>query len=265
MIGQNTAGVEADSITTPQRRSDETAPNRSGFGRLDFAILAAILPFMILPVVVAFNVIASDWTFWTDWKDRVYWPLMTAAPTLLGLAAVQYVGWRHFRLPFATLTAVITVALSQFAFHLGHGQFMGFPSNFTWTGTIIPLALLLDAILIASGRIGLAGSVGAFAYGALFYQANAILIQPFLQAVDVAGAVLTVANLQGFSYQRSSVPEYLRIVQVGKIHSFAGQSGIIASLFTGLLCIAAYWAGVGLARLLVESPLKRFLSRPGAR
>ncbi len=227
--------------------------------RFNLGLLIVLLPMITLPVAISWQIVALDWASWTDWKDSVYWPLFTATSTVLGLGAVQSLGWRYFRVPLATPAAVLATGLFSLYLLLDLGDFAGFPANFIWTATLIPTAMLLDGVLVLTGSVTAAGFLGAFAYGALFYVANSILIAPFLQPVVWGGRLLTVADLQAFEYVRSSSPEYLRQVQVGGLHAFPGQVSVIASLFTGLACIALYWTGVGAGRLLVVWPLGRFI------
>ena len=51
---------------------------------------------------------AGDWSFWADWKDREFWPLVTPAVGMIIVAALQYITWTLLRLPVgATFGAVV--------------------------------------------------------------------------------------------------------------------------------------------------------------
>lgn len=228
-------------------------------GRWDLGIILTLLPLWVLPTVTNLLIFGADHNLWTDWKDTTWWPLATAPAMLLGIAAMQYVGWTLFRIPLATVSALATTALFFAILTASHAKLGGYPFNFVWPATVVPTAIILDCVLVFSRRIGAAAFLGGFLFGALFYSANALPLAPFHEPVVKEGRVLTVANLQGFEYHRSSAPEYLRIIQVGGLHSFNGQSSVIAAGFTGVVCIASYLGGIGLGRLLVVWPLNRFL------
>src|SRR4051812_41379744 len=50
---------------------------------------------------------AGDWDFWTDWKDRQWWPILSPFAFIVVPSAVQYVSWLAWRIPTgATYTAV---------------------------------------------------------------------------------------------------------------------------------------------------------------
>src|SRR5205085_1390884 len=62
--------------------------------RLNFALYLLLALVFIGALMASFTLLAGDLNFWTDWKDRVYWPLITAAAVVPTLAAAQYIGWR---------------------------------------------------------------------------------------------------------------------------------------------------------------------------
>ena len=94
----------------------------------------------------------------------------------------------------------------------------------------------------------------AMVAGSLFYPANFPALAPFLQPVVRSGRMLTIGNLQGLEYVRSSAPEYLRKVDVGSLHTFAGgPSAVLAWLFAGSLSILAFWVGQGVGRGLLAT------------
>lgn len=212
--------------------------------------------------VASFSLLAGDWNFWTDWKDSVFWPLISAVAATFPVAAVQFIGWRLFRVPSATLLAVAFMIVWLGSQPLGFQGLTKYPANFTWPATIIPLAILLDVVLVYSrGNWVVTTLVGGFAFGALFYMANYYLIAPFLQPVATRGQYLTVANLQGFELHRSATPEYLRQVSVGGLHTFAGQLATITWLFTGAVCMVSYAFGLAIGRWFGVWPIDRFLKQ----
>jgi methane monooxygenase/ammonia monooxygenase subunit A len=218
-------------------------------------------------MVTALSLLAGDWNFWTDWKDNVYWPLRTAVSTIWVLAAFQYIVWKVWRIPVATLVAVAFTVVWLVTQPLGFQGLTAYPWNFTWSATVIPLAILLDVVLmLARGSFIVTTVIGGFSYGALFYLAQYYMIAPFLQPVVKEGSFLTLANLQGFTYHRSATPEYLREVSVGGLHTFAGQVAIISWLFIGSVCMVAYAIGVGIGHLVGIWTIDRFVGgkRTGA-
>lgn len=214
-------------------------------------------------VMACWVILAADWNFWTDWKDRVWWPLITAPSTFLAVSAAMYVGWRLFRVPLATAAALVGTVLFSLYLYISFGMLTSYPANFVWLPSLIPMAILADVVMVRTGRWPVAVLAGGFAYGMLFYAANYVMIAPFLEPVDVQGRLLTVANVQGLEYWRSSAPEYLRSIQIGGIHSLAGQSAMIASVLTGTATAAAGLLGAGLGHLMAIWPVDRYV-RPRA-
>ena len=54
-----------------------------------------------------FQLLAGDWDFWVDWKDRQYWVTLTPIVAITFPAALQYVLWEKFRLPLGATLAII--------------------------------------------------------------------------------------------------------------------------------------------------------------
>lgn len=250
------------SLTAEPRDLDQLEHEERREGPWNVAIILVLLFGGIALMVASYSLIAGDWNFWTDWKDSAFWPLISAAAALFPLAAVQYVGWRLFRVPSATLLALAFMIVWLASQPLGFQGLTKYPANFTWPATVIPVAILLDVILVyAKGNWVVTTLLGGFAFGALFYVANYYLIAPFLQPVVTEGKYLTLANLQGFELHRSATPEYLRRVSIGGLHTFAGQLAAITWLFTGAVCMLSYAFGVVVGRWFGVWPIDRFLKR----
>jgi Ammonia monooxygenase len=65
----------------------------------------------------------GDWDFWTDWKDRQWWPLVTPLMIITFPAAVQAVLWTNFRLPLGATLCISCLLIGTwiarfFAYHL---------------------------------------------------------------------------------------------------------------------------------------------------
>src|SRR5439155_19253464 len=138
---------------------------------------------ILRPIQSTWGIVSFDWTYWSDWKDTVYWPLMSAPSSMLALGAVQYLGWRYCRLPLATAGAVLATGAFLVYVSLAHVRLTKYPFNFVWPATLIPVAILLDVVLVSTRSPLKAAFAGAFAYGFFFYLANSLLIEPFLQTV----------------------------------------------------------------------------------
>src|SRR5256885_2518596 len=47
---------------------------------------------------------AGDWDFWTDWKDRQWWPIISPFAFIIIPSALQYIQWLACRFPPAPPT-----------------------------------------------------------------------------------------------------------------------------------------------------------------
>lgn len=251
-------------MTTLEAASAAAALQRAGRRERpwNFVIILVMMFALVTLMAASYSLFAGDWNFWTDWKDRVYWPLFTAVASIFPLATIQYVGWKLFRMPLATLLAVVFMIVWMASQPLGFQGLTAFPLNFTWSATVIPVAILLDVVLVyTKGSFALTAVIGGFVFGSLFYVSNYYMQAPFLQPLEVSGKVLTLANLQGMEYHRSATPEYLRQVAIGGLHTFAGQLNAITTLFTGAICIVAYGLGLAVGRWAAIWPINRFVQR----
>src|SRR6185369_13671060 len=109
----------------------ETDPQRV-FRTIDWLLV----PLLFMVVQAAFHIHAmltvGDWDFWTDWKDRRFWLVVTPVSLITFPAAVQYVLWDKFRLPIGATAAVVGLLLGQWVSRVTN--FYGwtyFPLNFT--------------------------------------------------------------------------------------------------------------------------------------
>ena len=63
------------------------------------------IPILFVTIVgtfhMHFDLLAGDWDFWIDWKDRQYWVTVTPVLLIVFPAALQNVFWEKFRLPIA--------------------------------------------------------------------------------------------------------------------------------------------------------------------
>jgi methane/ammonia monooxygenase subunit A len=75
---------------------------------------------------------------------------------------------------------------------------------------IVP-AIWLDVILLLSGSYVITAIVGSLGWGLLFYPNNWPAIAAFHQATEQHGQLMTLADLIGFHFVRTSMPEYIRM------------------------------------------------------
>ncbi len=76
-----------------------------------------LVPLLFMVVQAAFHIHAmltvGDWDFWTDWKDRRFWLVVTPISLITFPAAIQYVLWEKFRLPIGATVCVVGLVLGQ--------------------------------------------------------------------------------------------------------------------------------------------------------
>src|SRR5919106_3541870 len=74
---------------------------------------------------------AGDWDSWTDWKDRVWWPILTPFALVIIGSALQYIQWLAWRFPPGmTHTPISMWFLSTLGRWLQWGDFVWFPMKF---------------------------------------------------------------------------------------------------------------------------------------
>ena len=242
------------SVAKAPKTSAATPPgaNPERFSRT-FDLL--VLPLLFLVVWAAFHIHAmltvGDWDFWTDWKDRRWWVVLTPVSLITFPAGIQYVLWSAFRVPIGATTCAVALVLGQWLSRSVH--FYGwtyFPLNFTWPATLIPGALILDGVLLLTRSYLLTGIIGGFVWGTIFYFANWPMLAPFHLPVNYDGILLSIADAQGFEYVRTGTPEYLRIIERGTLRTFGQDVTPVSAFFSGFVCILMYFVWHGMGRLL---------------
>jgi methane/ammonia monooxygenase subunit A len=188
-----------------------------------------------------FMLTVGDWDFWLDWKDRQWWPMVTPALMIAWPAAVQAVLWTYFRLPIGATLSVVGLMVGMWitrvtAYHL----WTHYPINFVLPATMIPSALVLDAILMLTRRYLLTAIFGGIAFALLFYPTNWPIFAMFHTPVEWQGALRTVADQFGFEYIRAGMPEYLRIIERGALRTYGQYAAPISAFCSALFCILVY-------------------------
>jgi len=190
----------------------------------------------------------GDWDFWIDWKDRRFWPTVLPIMLVTFPAAAQYYFWTHFKLPFGATFLIIGLLTGEWINR--YTNFWGwtyFPISLVWPTSLVPMALFLDLVLLLSGSFIVTAIVGAMGFGLLLYPTNWPILAPYHQATEQYGLLMSLADLIGFQYVRTSMPEYLRIVERGTMRTFGKDVVAVAAFFSGFVSILVYfwWWYVG--------------------
>ncbi len=232
-----------------------------------FDILVAIVLF--LAVLSAFHLhfmlLAGDWDFWVDWKDRQWWPTLTPIVAITFPAALQYVFWEKFRLPIGATFGIVCLLIGEwmargFGFHL----WSDFPMTLIWPATLIPGAILLDTILLLTGNFLLTAIFGGMGFGLIFYAGNWPMLAAYRLPMEVMNSMVSVGDYIGYAFTRTATPEYSRLIERGTLRTFGGHSAVIASFFAGFACTLMYllwwYIGMFLARVVwVPNKLKTMM------
>lgn len=205
---------------------------------------------------------AGDWDFWTDWKDRQWWPIITPFAIIIIGSALQYIQWLAWRFPTGMVyTAVSMWLFATFGRWVQWGAFLDYPLNFVWPMTMVAAAVVADWVLLKTKSFILTSVLGGFAFTIVWWMSNYVMIAPYLQPALWMDRIVTVADVQGIEYVRSQTPEYLRIVEHGSLRTFLGETTYVALAFGGVVSIAGYWVGQFIARALAIWPIGRFLKK----
>ncbi|HKF00345.1 MAG TPA: methane monooxygenase/ammonia monooxygenase subunit A [Actinomycetes bacterium] len=205
---------------------------------------------------------AGDWDFWTDWKDRLWWPILTPFALIIIGSALQYIQWLAWRFPTGmTYTAVCLWAVATLGRWLQWGWFVHYPLNFVWPTTMVAAAIFADWVLMKTKSFVLTGLIGAIAFTFAWWVSNYVSLAPYLQPAQWMDRVLTLSDIQGISYVRSQTPEYLRIVEHGTLRSFLGEIQYVSLVFGATVAVGGYWIGQAIGRGLAIWPIGRFMKK----
>jgi methane/ammonia monooxygenase subunit A len=229
--------------------------------KFDLLFVAAALFLVIAGMQVTLILWGGDWDFWTDWKDRQWWPPIASAANMVVPAALQYIVWSQFRLPLGATFGAVAIALATGLTRVVNMYgWAYFPLSFVWPATFIPQALLLDFILLWTRSFLITSIIGGMLWGVLFYPVNWVLLAPYVQPVEYHGHIMTVADVQGFEYVRTQTPEYVRLVEKGALRAFVEEITVVVAFFSGFVSLVAWWFGHLVGRYAVW-PAKVFLKR----
>ncbi|MDD4934064.1 MAG: methane monooxygenase/ammonia monooxygenase subunit A [Methylacidiphilaceae bacterium] len=211
--------------------------------KFDIAVIAATFLLLVGSYHVHQMLLAGDWSFWVDWKDRNWWPIIAPIVDICFPAAVQAVLWTKFRMPVgATLCAVGLLFGQWMNRYINFWNWVHYPLNFVFPETLIPQAVVLDVVLMLTGSWIVTALVGGELWGWLFYPTNWVMLAPFHVPVEYQGSLMSMADVINYMYVRTSTPEYLRIVETGTMRSFAGGVTGVAAFFSGFVSVCMYAA-----------------------
>jgi len=220
--------------------------------KVDLAFDALALPTIAIVLMAAFHIhfmlTAGDWDFWADWKDRRWWPLITPITLITFPAAIQYLVWKNFRIPWGATVCMVLITIGIWISR--SVQFVGwayFPMAMVWPAMFIPMGLILDTTLVITRSFLFTGIFGSFVFACIFYPVNWPLLAPFHESIEWHGVLMSLADLQGYMYVRTGTPEYIRIIEEGTLRTFGEHVTPITTFFAAFVCIIMYfvWNRIG--------------------
>lgn len=195
-----------------------------------------------------FALTVGDWDYWVDWRDRRWWPLITPQSLIVLPAVFGYLLWTRLRLPLAGSVSILSLALAAWVSRMMNFEsFAGFPLNMVAPSTYIALGLILDCVLLLSRSFFFTGLFGAFFFALLIYPLNWTMMAPFHVPVEYNGTMVTVADLMGYEYIRTAMPEYVRIIEQSTLRTFGEAVTPLTAVFSGFVAILMYyfWTWIG--------------------
>ena len=190
----------------------------------------------------------GDWDFWVDWKDRRMWPTVLPIMLVTFPAAAQYFFWEHFRLPFgATFLCVALLFGEWLDRYISFWGWTFYPINLVWPTSLVPQALFLDIVLLLSKSFIVTAIVGSMGFSLLLYPNNWVILAQFHQPTEQYGTLMSLADVIGFHNVRTSMPEYVRIIERGTMRTFGKDVVGVAAFFSGFVSTIVYfvWWYVG--------------------
>ncbi len=232
-----------------------------------FDLVIAVIAFFTIAGTfhLHFMLLAGDWDFWVDWKDRQFWATLTPIVAIMFPAAAQAYLWEKFRLPIGATLCILALMFGQWVDRiLGFHMWAGLPYSLIFPTLLLPGALFMDSVLLLSRNFLATAIIGAWGFGLLFYPGNWPMIAAYHIPVEHMGQVQSTGDMVGYVFTRSSTPEYLRFIERGTLRTFGGHSAWISAFFSAFVCMIMYlvWWYIGLffARTnWVESPIATYL------
>jgi methane/ammonia monooxygenase subunit A len=208
----------------------------------DWILLIVLFAVVLGSFHIHYMLLAGDWDFWIDFKDRRMWPTVAPIVAMCFAAGVQSFMWTKLRLPIGATLAVFALLVGEWINR--YDNFWGwtfFPINLVFPSALIPMGFWLDVVLMLSGSWLVTAVVGAMGWGLLFYPNNWPVLAQFHQAAEIDGVLLTLADLIGFNYVRTGTPEYIRMVERGTLRTFGKDVVPVAAFFSSFISMLVYF------------------------
>lgn len=195
-----------------------------------------------------FDLLAGDWDFWVDWKDRQFWVTVTPIVEVMYPGAIMYYFWTFYRQPFGATLSITGLLVGKwitivFAWY----WWANFPMNFVMPATMVSSALILDCTLLLTRSWMLTAIFGVWAFAMMFNPTQYALFGYSHQPLVVDGQLLSLADYMGFTYVRTGTPEYIRIIEVGSLRTFGGHTVWISAFFSAFVSMLVFtiWWQIG--------------------
>lgn len=253
-VSQNSLGSQESAGSAVRSAVSTPEEQLTAFRNIDLASVPIIVLLFGGITVFLSAVTVGDWDYWMDWRDRRWWPLVVPFIYIIFPAVVGSFTWNKLRLPLGGTATMLSFVLGAwlsryFNFH----QFAGFPLGFVSPSSYIAVGIVIDAILLLSCSYAITGFIGAFIFGAIPYAVNWPLFAAWHVPIDYYHTPVTVADLMGYEYIRTAIPEYVRIIEESTLRTFGEAVTPLTAVFAGFICILNYYLWVAVGSYLSES------------
>jgi len=214
----------------------------------DIMVVAAVVMLFFAIIPFSFTLMAGDWDFYIDWRDRQFWPLIIPIVAIWYPAALGAIFWENFRLPIGGTVGALLLLLGSWLARWGSWYAFGnYPMNLITPNQIVAGGLILDGCLMIFRHFLPTAIFGGFLFGFTFYFANYGPIAGMFVPVEHLGSIAPVADVIGYTYPRVTTPEYLRIVERSTLRTFGDSTVYYTAAFAGWLCVIMYlvWWYIG--------------------
>jgi len=244
-------------MTPTTRETFAAAGLSSDAARLSryFDILVLVAVFFTLTAAFHLHSMlsAGDWDMWVDWKDRRFWVIIMPVVWVTFPAAVQYGLWTNFRLPIGATACMLFLLVGTWITRLFSFDMLAYlPYSLMFPATALASALAMDAILLLTRNHFFTAIIGGGLFGLLFYPTNWPMLAPYHLPVEHLGMQVSVADLIGYAFNRTAMPEYLRIIERGTLRTYGDNAVIVSMFFSSFLCMLMYFAWWYLGALLAS-------------
>ena len=102
-------------------------------------------------------------------------------------------------------------------------------------------------MLLLSRSFIVTAIVGSMGFSLLLYPNNWVILAQYHQPTEQYGTLMSLADVIGFHNVRTSMPEYIRIIERGTMRTFGKDVVGVAAFFSGFVSIIVYfvWWYVG--------------------